>query len=360
MKLHSCSESIIHRIRWIMNCSSRYFCGIWMLFILVFLSVTSSAQAVGFKWIEKYDLRIGVWYPSPEPEKDMRLGPFDATLAVDAAPVPTGSFQVVLFSHGNLGRVRNHHLIAKALAEAGFVVVAPLHSADHRMAGENIATVLEWRVAELRFALEAVMQDKAFRSILDLSRIHALGYSLGGLTALNAAGAAIDVPGADAHCRSENDPAFCETPSWFLRWRVNRKRGTSAPSFPRHIGAVHFPLGFVTGGVATVAPVGQGFTVEPDSFSGRKLLVMGLSDDEVTRPEFHASNIAGIFADILETELVSLDAHHEAFISPFSKRVTDVEDIPAARDPEGFDRMKFLNEANGVLVNFFASAKRQF
>ena len=89
----------------------------------------------------------------------------------------------------------------------------------------------EWRVTELRFALEAVMQDEIFRPVLDLSRIHALGYSLGALTALNAAGASIDIPKAYEHCENEVDPAFCETPSWFLRWRMNRLRKTTTPTF---------------------------------------------------------------------------------------------------------------------------------
>ena len=50
-------------------------------------------------------------------------------------------------------------------------------------------------------------------------------------------------------------------------------------------------------------------------------------------------------------------AHHSAFISPFAKRITDIEHIPAAIDPPGFDRMNFLTEVNQALIDFFIDAR---
>lgn len=350
MKPSYCFASTMPPTTLITKGSSAFFYVTLIVFTLVFLGWSSSARAVGFKWVETYNLRIGVWYPSTAPETEVRLGPFDAT-------PKEGKYQIILMSHGNLGRLRNHHLTAKALASAGFIVVAPLHSADHLMAGDDIANVLEWRVTELRFALEALLQDDAMRPLVDLSRVHALGYSLGALSALNAAGASIDIPAADMHCEINLDPAFCETPSWIQRWRVKRLRDTQTPNFPRTIQRVHFPLGFVTGAIAVVAPVGQGMGVDPSTFLGRKLLVIGLEDDEVTLPNFHASNIAAVFTDVVQTHLDILPGHHSAFIAPFAKRVTDVEYIPAAIDPEGFDRHKFLSEVNMILTDFFDEAR---
>ena len=357
MKHHTYSGLIIHRIRLTTSRLRQCFYTLLIPFTLALFSLNSQAYAVGFKWIEEYDLRIGVWYPSPEKEVSTHLGPFDAELAVDGVPEASGSYQVILFSHGNLGRVSNHHVTAKALAEAGFIVIAPLHSADHLMAGDDIANALDWRVTELRFALESVMQDNSFRSIMDISRIHALGYSLGALTALNAAGARIDVPSAEEQCATEFDPAFCDLPSWSSRWRINRLRETSTPSFNRSIEDVHHILGFVTGGVATVGPVGQGFGVDANTFRGQQLLVIGLTEDDVTIPKFHALNIANAFSDVLETEVLMFKAHHSAFISPFAKRITDIEHIPAAIDPPGFDRMNFLTEVNQALTDFFIDAR---
>ncbi len=334
--------------------NSNYFCFIVpVLFFLMVMIFNSQAHAVGFKWIVADDLKIGVWYPSPDAEAEGQLGPFDVTLAMDAEPETQGSYQVVLFSHGNLGRVRNHHLTAKALTEAGFLVIAPLHSADHLMAGDDIPMVLEWRATELRFALEAVIQDEKFRNIVDLSRIHALGFSLGGLTALNAAGASIDVPAAEEHCARYDDPAFCDKIPLFLRWKIRYLRKTTTPDLNREIAPKYFPIGFVNGNVAVVAPIGQAIGFEQNTFLAKRLMIFGLKDDKVTLPQYHAANLDDIFSGKIDTQYHLLEGHHSAFISPFAKRVTDVEDIPAAKDPDGFDRMEFLNNINGKLVDFF-------
>ncbi len=47
--------------------------------------------------------------------------------------------------------------------------------------------------------------------------------------------------------------------------------------------------------------------------------------------------------------------NHSAFIAPFTKRVTNNEDIPAAGDSLEFDRTKFISDLNGELIEFFHS-----
>ena len=46
----------------ILRLSSRFSCGILVTFILALVTPSSHANAVGFKWIEQYDLQMGVWY----------------------------------------------------------------------------------------------------------------------------------------------------------------------------------------------------------------------------------------------------------------------------------------------------------
>ena len=59
----------------------------------------------------------------------------------------------------------------------------------------------------------------------------------------------------------------------------------------------------------------------------------------------------------MDTELPMFAGHYSAFIAPFAKRVTDVEYIAAAKEPEGFDRLRFLSAVKGMLVDFFSQAK---
>lgn len=312
-------------------------------------------SASGFRTLVVNDLKIGVWYPSDTPEQDGRLGPFDVKLAFDAPIKKNGRFQFILMSHGNKGRMRNHYSSARALANAGFIAVAPLHAADHLLDGDDMPKVLHWRVTELRDALEAVLQIDSFRAAADLSRVHALGYSLGAATALNAAGAGFDLAAFDEHCRREDDPAYCDEPelSFFAKKKIVFLRGAVTPDLERDIPRRYFPAPFVNGGVAVLAPVGRGIIYDKNMFRARKLFIAGMRDDKVTLPEFHARHLSEIFPERYVAHFSIRPGQHHAFIPPFAKRVTNIEDIPAAKDPLGFDRRAFLDGLNRELAAFF-------
>lgn len=328
-------------------------CACALAVLLLCAGIAEEVRAAGFRMLSADELTIGVWYPSDAAEEEGRLGPFDVQLAFDAPVREEGKVQFILLSHGYLGRMRNHFTTAKALADAGFVVVAPLHAADHMMAGDDITNVLYWRVTELKSALEAVLQIDAFRRVADLSRIHALGYSLGAVTALNAAGAGVDLQVADAHCARNDDPAFCDEPNFILRWRIKFTRDTVTPDFRQTIPARYFTLPVVSGGVAVVAPVGQGVVFDENTFTAQKVFIVGLESDEVTLPQWHAQYLHEILPEDKVAHFSIRSGNHHAFIAPFAARVTEVEDIVLMRDPPGFDRPAFLRELNSELVAFF-------
>ena len=314
------------------------------------------AAQVGFQQLVFSNLKVGVWYPTDTAEQDGRLGPFDVALAFDAAP-RAGAFQPVLMSHGNGGRYRNHHLTAKAIANAGFIVTAPLHTVDHLVDTTDRYKALAWRTEELRHAMEAVLQMPAFRAVMDISRVHAVRYSLGALTALNAAGMGLDGAVVETHCTTANDPAFCKPTPWLVRRRIKSLRGVTPPRLVRDIPGRFFPAPFVGGGVAVIAPVGRGAVYDGSVFQARAVFIVGLADDDITMPHYHAQYIN----DILPPETVAhfsiRPGHHHAFIAPFAKRVTDHEHIPVAIDPLDFDRTDFLTPLNAELAAFFVLFK---
>jgi len=137
------------------------------------------------------------------------LGPFDVVQAVDA-PLRAGTFQPVLMSHGLFGRARNHHLTAQALADAGFIAIAPVHAADHYIDTEKRAAALAWRFTELRHAVELVIRDEDFRDSMDLSVIHGVGYSLGTASILMGAGAGLILGLLMSIARLRMTPAFAK------------------------------------------------------------------------------------------------------------------------------------------------------
>jgi len=111
---------------------------------------------------------------------------------------------------------------------------------------------------------------------------------------------------------------------------------------------------YLNGNIALVAPVGQGAVFNRDFFSAKRVYIVGLEDDVVTLPKYHSNYLETIIPDDLLYDSVLLPGHHAAFIAPFSERVTSKEDIPDAKDPDGFDRTKFLRELNAELQRFYS------
>lgn len=154
-------------VGWILNMTYSISLRFILVLITCSLAISNSfAAEVGFRQITLSDLKIGVWYPTKTPETEGRIGPFDVSLAFDAPPISVGRFQPILMSHGNSGRMRNHHLTAKALAKAGFIAIAPLHAADSLVGTRDTYKAMKWRSNELRHALEAVVQIVEFRNII--------------------------------------------------------------------------------------------------------------------------------------------------------------------------------------------------
>ena len=279
--------------------------------------------------------------------------PTDVSLAFDGQ-IRKGVCQPVLMSHGNSGRMRNHHLTAKALADVGYIVIAPQHSADHFIGSKKTAGAMALRIEELRRALVAVEVDPVLGMALDFTQVHALGYSLGGATVKAAAGAEIDLEAAKAHfdVHGNDDAAFCEDLPFLWHLYQRLRKPVSIDNMPNRFSISPF----VNGLVAVVAPIGQGLEIEPERFAASQVLVVAIEGDQIAQPRFHAEAIAAAVPPEQFAGIISVPGHHYAFIAPYSERVTDKEDIPVVKDPEGFYRAAFINRVNAEIVDFFAAA----
>jgi len=249
--------------------------------------------------------------------------------------------------------MRNHHLTAKALAEAGFIAIAPLHRVDHLIDTKRRPAAIKYRTNELAQALESVLQIDGFRRIIDLSRIHAIGYSLGGITALHAAGMGYDNTLILAHCLDNLDPEFCEESSFIERKKMQYFRDVEPPNLDSNVPERYFSIPLITGGVAVIAPIGQGLTYTDNLFSATEVFIAGFEDDQIALPEFHTRFLLEIIPKKYIYDFEIREGNHWSFIAPFSKRVTDVEFIEAAQDKDGFDRLDFQHNINSDLIEFF-------
>jgi len=152
-----------------------------------------------------------VAYPTDATEVPFQDGPYTIAASRDA-PIASGNFPVVLFSHGGGGTLKAggsslpYAALATSLARAGFVVVAPFHpgSKEPREARED-------RPRQIHKALNAMLADPRFATHADPNRLGMMGFSYGGAVALIVAGAVPDLAHLAAYCRDRtDDPKACD------------------------------------------------------------------------------------------------------------------------------------------------------
>ena len=117
-------------------------------------------------------------------------------------PAGPGAAPLIVFSHGYLGCPTQSTFLTQALAEAGYLVVAPRHR--DAFCGPTIPPFPQapfWQPAswsdqtyrdrrdDVVAVLDALHRDPGFAGKIDWSRLGLLGHSLGGYTVLGLAGA---------------------------------------------------------------------------------------------------------------------------------------------------------------------------
>ena len=148
------------------------------------------------------DLRITVGYPaaSNAVEAPLDIGPPGAPTFTPGSAAPHASFEdarprpVILLSHGFGGTARIMAWFGTALARHGYIVIAVDHPGNNGRDPMTIGgAVLYWeRPGDLAAALDRVKNDQSIGRHLDLGRLGAAGFSVGGFTILVEAGARVD------------------------------------------------------------------------------------------------------------------------------------------------------------------------
>ena len=252
-----------------------------------------------------------------------------------------------MFSHGNGGRFRNHYITAQALANAGYIVIAPQHDADYLVGGNKTAQVLNYRYQQLKRALHIVRDKPQFRDHIAPTPVHGVGYSLGGATIMLASGAGFSSELTDQYCRQKEDldPEFCNGPSIY---QMLASLIRDEPNLgPKQDPFRNPPL--ITGKAILIAPVFHGLDLQ-QPLTTSSLTVIGIAGDQIAKPELHAKPLVTQAKEQTTANFTSVQGHHFAFIAPFPKWLTDKEDIPVAKDPAGFNRPDFLATVNAIIV----------
>jgi predicted dienelactone hydrolase len=319
------------------------------LFLLLAASLASSATAAGFQYAGAPDgnepaLELAIWYPSDAPTSSQPLGLFTQEVAFNGA-VKGNALPLIVISHGTGGSAAGHYDTALALANAGFVVVAPSHSGDNYKDRSRSFTAANFtgRARQTSRVIDFMLGAWNGHDRLDPARIGMFGHSAGAATALIVIGGNPSLYLAALFCRDHPEAWSCQqlpakgdqnphgdvdpnAPDWHHDPRV-KAAVLAAPA----LGYTFSKVGLEN----VTAPV-QLWRAESDKITPDKWYGDIVRDSLPTPPEDHLVPNAG----------------HFDFLAPCS-------DALAKLAPEicvsalGFDRAAFHRDMNEAVVAFF-------
>lgn len=321
-----------------------------VLFIMVALCPVH-LQAAGFEratLASTPPIEIGIWYPSSSPVPDAANTPFRQALAIDGA-IEKKALPLVLLSHGNGGWMGSHADTALALAEAGYIAVAPNHPGDNGK--DESASPKEWlvsRPADISKTIDYMLSDWTYADRIDPGRIGIFGFSAGGYTALVAAGALPDFSLAARHCADTPDEYVC---------RIGMLEDVDPAEIEPRLRAV---AGDPRISAASVAAPGFGFSFDRMALADVTMPVQiwsGAIDDSVPH-DTNGANIAAHLPNAPEVHVVE-NAGHFTFLVECDPRLKEIKPKIWNRlcvDADGFDRAAFHTTFNQEIVEFFNAA----
>jgi len=168
-------------------------------------------------------MRSVIWFPtdSTAEEEAWLIGNpvfplFEAGWAVPDAELSarSGRYPLIVLSHGTGGAAAQLSWLGEALAAGGYVVVAVNHHGNTAIEGKTPHGFFLWweRARDLQRLIDRVIGDDVFGSRIDPSRIGAAGFSLGGYTVLESAGARTDLDQIERYCVGRDDDPSCSLP----------------------------------------------------------------------------------------------------------------------------------------------------
>jgi len=299
--------------------------------------VTGAADADGKPFA------VGVWYPADLSAAASTQSVPSPVGAIQNAPVRGKGWPLVVISHGNGGGMASHIDLALALANAGYVVAAPVHAGDNFQdpCASGLATLFSGRNHQLRVTIDHMLAKWTGHDAIDPARVGAFGFSAGGFTVLTAAGAQPDMTLIAKQC-AQSPEFICQVLAHFKSplLSVDTSAGEPMQASPQVKAVV-------------AAGPGLGFTMTSVAMAGVKVPVQVWSGEkDETVP--YATN-AKLIIEALGKNGQKVDFHavpnasHMSFLAPCGP----VKIPELCTDPEGFDRAAFHAVMNAEVVKFF-------
>ncbi|CUH78879.1 putative dienelactone hydrolase [Tritonibacter multivorans] len=302
------------------------------------------------------DMRVTLFYPAAEDSGQQSTVAENAVfyghqMWQDAAPA-AGQQPVVLMSHGLGGLTRSLTWLGEGLAARGAIVVGVDHPNTSFGDFDMVKGMDHWtRAQDMAVALDALQGDATFAPHMDLTRVHATGFSYGGWTALSLGGLRGDgaayalycdqAEGKSTHCndlvRAGVDLRDVDQEKWQADWRLPE--------------------------VTSVAAIDPGLTygitqeMADDLAVPALLLTLGNAADRLQATDLSARG-SDLWAKLPEAARVVIDpaSHFTALprCKPMGEAIlAEEQDDPVCTDPEGTDRAAVHAQVIDAIADHF-------
>ncbi|VVN40305.1 hypothetical protein PS662_05422 [Pseudomonas fluorescens] len=334
--------------------------------LLTCLTTTAFADGnpVGFQSSTLQDahndrsLEMVVWYPGATTATAQLIGDdavFVGASAVRNAPPAAGKHPLLVLSHGYRGNWSNQIWLASALAHKGYIVAAVNHpgTTTHDRSPQAAAQLWQRPVDLSRVIDSVTAQPEKFGVVAD-GRIAVAGHSLGGMTALEIAGARFD-PDRFAHdCKAHPQLASCS---------VYAKINPASTSQSKAALAADLRDKRVTAVVALDLGLSRGLTDESLASLPVPALVIAAGVPSHDLPaELESANLAKRLPAASSRYVEISDASHFSFVSvckPGAQEMLE-EEVPGdgiiCRDGDGARQREAIQQQITSLIAEFLQA----
>lgn len=185
---------------------------------LLFLCSSAIASGAGFTQVTLTDnpnrpLNTAIWYPARGASDTTLIGDnpaFIGTQVIKDADIQSGTFPVILLSHGYRGNWRNQNWLATKLASKGYIVAAANHPGTTSFNHSPKQAAKWWeRPRDVSRILDYLLSAPQWKQSANADNVTAIGHSLGGWTVMQLAGARIDRQTFEANCLIYPNPRTC-------------------------------------------------------------------------------------------------------------------------------------------------------
>lgn len=306
-------------------------------------------------------LMTQIWYPTDRsgnehaaPIGTPQLALFKGHPLVAQAPLAAGRHPLLVMSHGTGGSAGSLDWIAAGLAEQGYIVVGVNHPGNHALGPLTSEGFSLWweRATDLSQALDAILADPQFSPHIATGRIGAIGFSLGGYSVLELAGARTDRRAFYQFCQSPAADAICRPPEMEMAGAAAQTLDESSPatqaSLARSGDSFRDPR--IRAAFLMAPALGQAFG--PANLREVRIplaILTGAADSTVPV----ASNAKWYASQLTQAELELVpDAGHYVFINECLPAAME-QLAPICRDAAGVDRAAVHQRAVAQALRFF-------